>query len=136
MIGLFNRYDDGRGQYRYRDLREAYFGNCIITGSKESELGFDFSLEAIFNYKIQGSLVNINTNPPAANFDLTDTSHFSQCIFNEDPSFMIPSSYNYELDSSSKAIDIGLLEAAQRVPYDAQKKNRIINPDAGALERI
>jgi hypothetical protein len=135
MVGLFNRYDDGSGQYRYRDLREAYFGNCIISGSRESELGFDFDLDADFNYQIQGCLIKIKPNHSAANYDLTNASYFYQCVFNEDPSFILQTSYNYELDSSSKAIDIGLSAPAIRVPYDAQKKYRIIDPDAGALEK-
>ena len=134
-IGLFNRYEDANGTYRYRALREAYFGNCIVAGSKESEIGFDFGVDADFNYKFQGSLLKINLNPSFANYDIYNSNNFFKCLFNGDPSFELPLSHNYELDSNSNAINIGLAESAMRVPFDAKNISRLSEPDAGALEK-
>jgi hypothetical protein len=134
-IGLFNRYEDASGQYRYRDLNEAYFGNCIISGNKESEIGFDFDANGEFNYKMEGSLIKLLTNPVNGNYDINNSNYFKQCVFNKSPNFILPKSYNFQLDSNSEAIDIGMSSPAIRVPFDPNNVNRTITPDAGTFEK-
>jgi hypothetical protein len=134
-IGLFNRYEDALGQYRYRDLNEAYFGNCIISGNKESEIGFDFDANGEFNYKMEGSLIKLLTNPVNGNYDINNSNYFKQCVFNKSPNFILPKSYNFQLDSNSEAIDIGMSSPAIRVPFDPNNVNRTITPDAGTFEK-
>ena len=56
-----------------------------------------------------------------------------------DPRFIDPySSYNYELDTLSAAIDAGLMEYAVKYPQDILNKDRTADggPDLGAYERV
>jgi len=134
-IGLFNRYDDGMGSYRYRDLNQANFSNCIITGSNSSEVGFGHGNQAAFNTHFEGSLIKLNTNPSPATYDPSDPNQFLNCLFNADPQLVDINQWDYALDSASQAIDLGIAPAAQRVPLDALNHSRVLSPDAGALER-
>ncbi len=135
-VGLFNRYDDGTGTYRYRALNEAYFGNCIIAGGSESELGFGIGASAAANYFLEGCLLKLKVNPVPATYDVNDPLQFSGCIFNSDPQFVLPASRNYALDSASTAQGIGVSGPLSRVPLDALGATRPSTPDAGALERL
>ncbi len=123
------------GSYRYRDLNEANFSNCIITGSTGSEVGFGHGNQAAFNTHFEGSLIKLNTNPSPATYDPTDPNQFLNCLFNADPQLVDLNQWDYALDSASQAIDLGIAPAAQRVPLDALNHSRVLSPDAGALER-
>ncbi|MEJ6499700.1 MAG: hypothetical protein QNL67_05470 [Cryomorphaceae bacterium] len=135
-VGLYNRYDDGMGQFRYRDLNEAYFGNCIIAGNQDSELGLGLGSQAQANYFIEGSLLKLDITPTPPVYDVSDPNHFFACLFNANPQFVLPTSRNYQLDSASAAQGIGLAGPLSRVPLDALGQARPSLPDAGALERL
>ena len=134
-IGLFNRYDDGTGTYRYRAMNEAHFGNCIVTGNQESEVGLGYGNQAAFNYYFEGCLLKLKVNPIPATYDVQDMNFFNQCQFNTNPQFVMVDSRNFQLDSASAALNIGLTGPALRVPQDALGLVRGSTPDAGALER-
>ena len=135
-VGLFNRYDDGTGTFRYRALNEAHFGNCIITGNQESEVGFGFDVQTPSDYFFEGCLLKLKTNPFPATYDVQDANFFAQCVLNAAPQFILPESRNFALDSASAALGVGLSGPAGRVPMDAMGMMRPSSPDAGALERL
>lgn len=134
-VGLFNRYDDGMGQFRYRALNQADFANCIIWGSRTSEVSFGHGSNAAFDYRFEGSLLRLDPTPDQPIYDVTDGTYFTSCLLNADPQFVDTYSWNYALDSASQAVNIGLPPAAQRVPLDALGHSRVNSPDAGLLER-
>ncbi len=135
-VGLFNRYDDGTGTFRYRALNQAHFGNCIITGNQESEVGLGYDAQTPFDYFFEGCLLKLKTNPVPATYDVQDVDFFSQCLFHGAPQFVLPESRNFALDSTSAALHLGVPGPAARVPFDALGLLRPATPDAGALERL
>ena len=134
-IGLFNRYDDGMGLYRYRALHQANFSNCIVWGSKTSEVSMGYGATAPFEYRFEGSVLRLDPTPDQPIYDVTDGARFANCLLNADPQFVDIYMWNYALDSASQAVNIGLPAPAQRVPLDALGHSRVNSPDAGLLER-
>lgn len=135
-IGLFNRYDDGTGTYRYRALLQADFRNCIVDGSQESELGFGYGPQAAFNYRFEGSLLKLNRFPNPALYDVTDPARFGGCVFNSPVFFEASSDYDYRIKLGSAALGIGWPNATSQVPFDALGQARPSPADAGAIETL
>jgi hypothetical protein len=135
-IGLFNRYDDGTGTYRYRALLQADFRNCIADGSQESEVGFGYGPQAAFNYRFEGSLLKLNRFPSPVIYDVNDPLRFGGCVFNSPSLFESASEYDYRLKLGSAALGIGWPNATSQVPFDALGQTRPSPADAGALETL
>ncbi|MGI6718864.1 MAG: hypothetical protein ACOX4D_06965 [Bacteroidales bacterium] len=118
------------------DLENAYFGNCIIFGSKDNELKIDDSqLQTMFNCLIDNCLVKaVETE--------NDIKYINNCIFNQYPYFVDSLEYNFRLDTiTSVAIDAGNLNIISDSPIidltnDLDNKNRLLDgkPDLGAYE--
>lgn len=120
-----------------RDLEEAYFVNCIIYGSRDSELEVDNTyqgqvVDAQMNYLFENSFLKAGQG-----FDLSNEDYFVD-VFNENPLFKEPFENNYELDTLSPAMDIGLYEVAAQFPVDLNNVSRLDDdgPDLGAFERV
>ena len=115
-------------------LEKAYFGNCIIYGDKNGEIGFSKDEDAQFNYQFDHSLLNISYFPN----DTTDEQYFKNSFYNKDPKFKdILDDNNYELDTLSFAKDKGSIEISNQLPLDLNGLNRLedTKPDLGAFER-
>jgi hypothetical protein len=131
-IFLNNYYQDTNGNIQNRDLIKANFENCIIEGSNESEIIFDQSNEATFNYIFDHCAIKIESG-------YWEDWNNSSCIDNliiETVDFIDYSLFNFELDSNSVAIDNAGINAAQDVPEDINGISRIENPDIGCFERV
>lgn len=135
-IGLFNRYDDGTGTFRYRALLQADFRNCIITGSQESEVGFGYGGQAPFSYRFEGSLLKLNRFPSPPTYDVNDALRFGGCIFQGNPMFEAPADYDFRLKLGSPALGIGWPGATNAIPQDALGQTRPSPADAGAIETL
>jgi hypothetical protein len=127
-----------------RDLENAYFGNCIIYGSNQTEIAWseDKTGTGLMNYGFENCLIK---------FDTTDTplqgdSHFINCINYKDPLFLNtgPENYDYHFDTVnvSPARDFGKYEIGSAYPFDLDGTPRMIpdggdgKPDIGAYEFI
>ncbi len=134
LNNYYNYSQNGQTMTSYRDLTNAYFANCIIYGSRDTEIGFDLSEGAMANFRFDNCLIKyIDPN------DLIESDFFIDNIFNENPNFFSTSSnYDYRLDTLSAAKDVGKLFHAQQVPYDQDGNNRLSDgkPDIGAFERV
>jgi hypothetical protein len=121
-------------------LENAYFGNCIIYGSLDNEIGF-INTGGTFNYLFDHCLIKVKPSADTSYFqgiNITDTTYFKNLIKNKDPKFLYPDTFNFQLDSLSPAINEGLLEIATPYPLDYNGTNRLLNdglPDLGAFER-
>lgn len=120
-----------------RDMEEAYFGNCIIFGSRANEIEVDniFNgqvVDALMNYTFENSILGVDER-----FDLTDISRFINVI-TDNPKFLKPFDNNFELDTLSPAKDMGLYEIALQYPFDLNNVSRLNDngPDIGAFERV
>lgn len=135
---LFNNYykyvdNNGNTHISHRPLEYAYFGNCIVYGSREDELQIDYSQGADMNLHFENCLLKYKDTT-----FLKSNGSFSGNIFNENPKFKnIKSPYDYELDTLSSAKDRGDFEIGQRVPFDQLGISRTADnkPDIGAYER-
>ena len=131
-IVLNNYYEDNNGNTQNRDLIRANFGNCIIDGLNETEILFDKSNDALFNYELDYCLLKTNTNYwNDWNHDLCEEN-----ILSNNTNFIDYEILNFELDSNSTAINAGSNIIAQDVPYDINGINRLNNPDIGCFERL
>jgi hypothetical protein len=113
----------------------AYFGNCIIYGNIENELGLDSAFFGNqFGFKFDHTLIKVEST-----FPTSDASRYIQILKNIDPLFVDVENNFYQLDSlSSPAIDYGdpaiLIIDPTRLNYDILDNPRN-TPDIGAYER-
>ncbi len=127
-----NYYEDINGIIQYRPLEEANFSNCIIYGDNENELILDYDNGTDFNYNFDHCLIKLDTTI----HNLNENPFFNQCLVNEEPKFIDKDMWNFELDSTSPAINIGSENTALLVPFDINGNSRIVLPDLGCFERI
>ncbi|WP_242158304.1 hypothetical protein [Aestuariivivens sediminis] len=123
------------------DLTEANFNNCIIYGNDNPEIVLDeIEDEAVaFNFKFTNCLIRFednNNNFTGDNYDLSDTNHYDNNIFNEDPHFKDPNLNQLIIGEESAGIGKGLPIFALQVPLDLLKVDRTITPDLGAYQHI
>ena len=131
---LNNYYEDVDGNIQLRDLTNAYFGNCIITGNLENEIGFDSNTGALFNYQFHYSLLKID---PEVN--TSDINYFNQIIKSDKDTFFVDQVNNdFHLDGSSPAIDAGsfsIMLSSPSLISDLDGVGRKLAPDMGAYEK-
>ncbi len=133
-LALNNYYSSGGTTY-IRPLDSCYFGNCIIYGDIADEIGLDSASGAgvppnIFSFKFNHCIIksSLNTN---------SSLHYNTVYKNTyNPDFKDISLNNYELKSSSQAIDKG--DTGIVIPFDlngVQRPNTSTSiPDLGAYE--
>ncbi len=130
LLALSNYYVDNTGTTQIRDLDSAYFGNCIMYGNLDEEVGLDSStFGGNFNYKFDHCLVKtlLNTN---------SSVHYNSVYQNYDPGFVDTGVNNYKLTASSFAIDKG--DTGIFIAFDLNGQPRpnpnTSIPDLGAYE--
>lgn len=133
-ILLTNYYTDASGGIQIRALNNAYFGNCIIYGNIDNELGFDSKSSGKFDYKFDYCLLKTTENTTASNYvnvikNPADTAIFSNYLENI-----------YELKDNSPAInkgDISITNFSPSIPTDIKgvSRNSDAAPDLGAYEK-
>ncbi len=118
----------------FRDLEDAYFGNCIVYGNQNDEIEMNLSENALSNFRFENCIIKYSDT-----LALTGSSFFVNNIFNKDPKFTdIESPFDYSLDTLSPAKDAAKIEISNFVPNDQNGNSRLSDskPDIGAYERI
>jgi hypothetical protein len=118
-----------------RPLDSAYFGNCIIYGSTDNEIGLDSANVSggPFNFKFDHCLMKFNKSTAGAD-------HFQSIILNSDPKFADTGNNVYELDPTSPAVnagDFGITNLNAILGLDLKGNPRpkpATAPDLGAYE--
>jgi len=125
--------DNKTGTRYVGDLKEATFGNCIITGNRVNELSISMDKQGMSNYLFDRSLVQISDT-----FKLAEANRFVDIIRNVNPRFKNPYKGNFELDTLSIVKDYGKANYSKAYPLDLKYDSRISDdgPDLGAFERI
>ena len=120
-----------------RDLDEAFFANCIIYGSRDSEFEIDNSykdqlVQAAMNYKFENCILKVPND-----FNLSDISKYTS-VSRKDPKFKNSSKLDFQLDTLSPAKDFGLFMYGQQYPIDLKNTSHLVDskPDLGAYERV
>lgn len=130
LLALNNYYVDITNTIQIRNLDSAYFGNCILYGDLEEEIGLDSStFGGTFSYKFDHCIVKTTLNT-------SDGLHYDSVYPNVDPGFKDAATNNYRLQSNSFAIDKG--STAIFIGMDLDDKPRPNSntslPDLGAYE--
>jgi hypothetical protein len=133
-VAMKNYYPDAYGGIQVRPIDKAYFGNCILYGNKEYELGVDEHPSSKIPYQFVHSLIKADPQE----FDLNDQAHFTSIINLEDPSFVSTEYNNFQLDTLSPAKDVAFPDIAIEYPLDILGVSRLgtFGPDMGAYERV
>jgi len=115
------------------DMKEAIFGNCIITGNRINELLISMDKRGETNYLFDRCLIQV-----ADTFKLEGFSHFREILRNVNPRFKNPYKGNFELDTLSIVKDFGKPNYARLFPSDVKNISRLADagPDLGASERV
>ena len=117
------------------ELTSAYFGNCIISGSRADEIDFYEHEGTIFNFQFDQCLVNWVK-------EIKYESKFINCIINKDAKFIDPYINNFQLDTLSFAIDAASLSIINNTNPDIKLDRKGVSritpgpPDLGAYERV
>jgi len=127
-VVINNYYKDINNNIQLRPLNKAYFGNSIIYGTLEEELLLDKQTGTAFNFFFDHCLIKTKEA-------ISDPSHFSNCLKNNDPLFEDISEADYRLRNNSPALNIGSLSVAADVPFDILGVNRTASPDLGVYEK-
>lgn len=117
---------------------DAQFGNCIVFGNLGTELGIDSFPNAapgLFNFRFDNTLLKVEGNFPTSN-----PVFYSSIIRNTNPKFRDIDNNNFELDSTSIAIDAGNPAFLSLDPVLTSDLNGVgrpqgAAPDLGAYER-
>jgi len=134
VLNNFYVYD---GQAYVYHLYNALFANCIISGSRQTEIDFLHTINSIpvpgtFNYLFDHCLVKVDT------LNTSNPDHWRSIVKNLDVRYAGPADHNYRLDSLSPAIGKGSLDFARFFPLDQDGIDRLADgkPDLGAFEWI
>ena len=131
---LSNYLVDNKSGVRYvGDIKEATFGNCIITGNRMNELLISMDKQGVSNYLFDRCLIQISDT-----FKVAESNRFVDIIRNVNPRFKNSYKGNFELDTLSIVKDYGKLNYGKLYPTDLKNDSRISDegPDLGAFERI
>ncbi len=137
-VYLNNYYSDSLDNYYIRDMKKAYFGNCIIYGGASSEFYADaFPDFGEMNYEFDNCLIRLDKSSDTLN------GSFKNCMINPATfSFRDIASSDYELDTLSVAKDAANKAITNLYPQiltkDLNNVSRLGDdaPDIGAYERM
>lgn len=125
-VYLSNYSYDEQGNKISNPLSEAFFGNVIIYGSNDDEVELDSLSLTMFRYRFDHAILKTRLSP-------LDPQKFISCMVNKDPEFADVSALNYQLDSISPAIGMGIPMGIQT---DIRGFDRGTTPALGAYEYV
>ena len=114
-------------------LETANFTNCIIYGNDNPELLLEKDPSDVFNFKFTNSLILFDDPTEfysEAQYDFSNTDHFENVIFNNDPEFLDPSKNQLNIPFGSPAEAAGI--SSGNLNVDLTNTPRTSPPDLGA----
>jgi hypothetical protein len=139
---LINNWFEPPSGVRTFDLTRAYFGNCIVWGNNQTEIGLDENNASLFDFEFDNCLLRINFDDDEP-IDISDVNEFHEIVYNIDPVFADPVENDFAIDSIiSGAYNAGKPSITNSFPgilgTDVIGNARPFgsgNPDIGAYER-
>ena len=114
-------------------LETANFTNCIIYGNDNPELLLEKAPSDVFNFKFTNSLILFD-DPTGfyseSQYDFSNTDHFENVIFNNDPEFLDPYKNQLNIPFGSPAEAAGI--SSGNLNVDLTNTPRSSPPDLGA----
>ncbi len=121
-----NFYQDADGNIQVRDFEKLFFGNSIIYGNNQEEIGFSIYDGTEVDYTFDHCLIRTQMD--------TGTDAFINTLVNKDPLFNGNQFHDFRLKEESPAIGAGNPDIAFDIPYDLFGNDRTERPDIGALQ--
>lgn len=133
LSNILSYQQNGKDVAIIKDLTNAQFHNCIISGNLINEVELGNSNSAQFNYEFRNCFIQLENN-----FNTTDPNHFTNIIREGTPKFKDISKFNFQLDTLSNMKDAGDIQYGKLIPNDILGVSRISDkaPDLGAYERV
>ena len=128
-ILLNNFYEDANGNIQLRDLQQANFTNCVISGSLPLEIELQKNTAATFNYSFNNCLLKLHPDTSLASLNENNSIK----IQNGDSLFVDIQEDNYQLHQLSPAINAGIDVG---ISLDILGNTRNGLPDLGAYEKV
>lgn len=123
-----------------KDLKEASFVNCIISGNNNIELILNNENGADFHYSFKNNLIQFDDlNGDFADipeYDFEDTEHYQDNIFNGNPDFKNPSNNELIIGLETAGKNKADLNSASLIPLDILGIDRTTSPDIGSYQHI
>jgi hypothetical protein len=114
-------------------LETANFTNCIIYGNDNPELLLEKAPSDVFNFKFTNSLILFD-DPTGfyseSQYDFSNTDHFENVLFNNDPEFLDPYKNQLNIPFGSPAEAAGI--SSGNLNVDLTNTPRSSPPDLGA----
>ncbi|MBJ05214.1 MAG: hypothetical protein CMP65_04880 [Flavobacteriales bacterium] len=136
-IFINNKYEDENGDIQGRDLKKAFFGNCIIEGNREREIIFDKlnSDEYDYNYEFKNCLIKLENEY----WDEWKNYNSVNNILSTEKTFVDAEIFDFYLDTNSQALNNGSLEiimSNNSLNCDLENRGRTSDsgPDIGCFE--
>jgi hypothetical protein len=130
---LNNFIKDAENNVFTNPLESASFTNCIIYGNDNPELLLEKEPSEVFNFKFTNSLIYFD-DPTGfyseSQYDFSNTDHYENVLFNNDPQFLDPSKNQLNIPLESPAEGSGIL--AGNLNVDITNTTRTTPPDLGA----
>jgi hypothetical protein len=134
-IIMTNYAVDENETYHYGELKNTFFGNCIVWGTMENELGFsEQPAGGSMDYFFDHCLLRLRS----ADINIADQNHYDSVWYLSVPDFKEVGKWDFTLDTLSFAKDKGAVSLGAQYPLDYYGKSRVsdIKPDLGAFERV
>ncbi len=123
---LNNYYEDEDGNTQHRPFSQLYFGNSIIYGNAQEEIGFAF-LEGVHQaFTFDHCLIRTQAD--------TSSPFFVHSLVNQYPMFYDTEAHDFRLVEGSPAINAGNPEIALQIPFDLFGNERTERVDIGAVQ--
>ena len=130
---LNNFIKDAENNVFTNPLESANFTNCIIYGNDNPELLLEKETSDVFNFKFTNSLIRFDDPTrfySEPQYDFSNTDHYENVLFNNDPQFLDPSNNQLNIPIGSPAEGAGI--TAGNLNVDLTNTTRTSPPDLGA----
>lgn len=123
-----------------RNLTNANFTNCIVTGNNNIEFVFDRVDGSTFQFNVANTMIQFNdfngSFDDVSEMDFTNPTFYQNIIINGNANFRNTAFNDFIIGTGSDAINKGSQSAAALIPFDILGVDRTTNPDLGAYQHI
>ena len=134
-VSLTNYYLDDEETKINTPLNSANFINCIISGTRNSELFLDkYDNEPIFNFNIKNCLLDLEKGDDLYNTD--NNTYYTNVLLNKNLDFRNTSINDLRIGLDNEGINQADITTATEVPSDIIGTDRTAAPDIGAYQHI
>lgn len=119
-----------------KELTEATFTNCFITGNNNQEFEFDKKEGSVFNFLFKNCMLKFSGSAEGDLYLFEDNNYYQNNVLNGENHFRDTKNNDFQIGEESEAITKASLSEAQNTPLDILEIDRTVSPDIGAYQHI